>query len=366
MKTHKVLIVDDSALMRKLLTDVLSNDPELEVVAAARDPYDAWEKIKKHSPDVVTLDVEMPKMDGIVFLQKLMVARPLPVVMISTLTENGCETTLRALELGAVDFVAKPKLDVRTKTLDLANEITTKVKVAAHAKPRVAKKSTKPLKIKSHSGALIQSTHKVIAIGSSTGGTEALLQVLTALPADAPGIVIVQHMPSGYTNRFATRLNERCKISVREAQDGDRILPGLALLAPGGKHMEVRRAGASYQVALTDGPAEHQSKPSVDVMFRSCAKHIGKHTISVILTGMGKDGASGMQTLAETGARTIAQNEETCVVFGMPREAIATGVVQDVLPLDEIAECVLANKPGFNHNKTSPKFAAASTHNTVV
>lgn len=345
MTKHKVLVVDDSALIRKLLTDVLNNDPELEVVAAARDPYDAWDKIKQFKPDVITLDVEMPKMDGIVFLQKLMVARPMPVVMVSSLTEHGCETTLRALELGAVDFVSKPKLDIRSGTLELADEIVAKVKTAAHSKPSIAKKPETPAARPSkRSVGLIQSTHKVVAMGASTGGTQALLAVLGALPADAPGIVVVQHMPATFTSRFAHRLNERCKINVREAQDGDRILPGLALLAPGGKHLEVQRAGASYHVVLTDGPPENQSKPSVDVMFRSCAKQIGKHTVGVILTGMGKDGAAGMQALRQTGAQTMVQDEETCVVFGMPREAIATGGVQSVLPLDKIAANILNGK----------------------
>ena len=343
MNTCKVLVVDDSALMRKLLTDMLNADPDLEVVAAARDPYDAWDKIKEFRPDVLTLDVEMPRMDGIVFLQKLMTARPMPVVMVSTLTEQGCDTTLRALELGAVDFVSKPKLDVRSGTMELAGEIIGKVKAAALAKPMITKKAAGPGKRPAivRDGALLQSTQKVIAIGASTGGTNALTDVLGAFPADSPGVVVVQHMPPGFTSRFAERMNGRCKINVREAKDGDRILPGLALIAPGGKHLEVKRAGAVYQVALTDGPAEHQSKPSVDVMFRSCVNSSGKHTVAAILTGMGKDGASGIQALAATGARTIAQSEETCVVFGMPREAIATGCIQHILPLDEIAEALL-------------------------
>ena len=343
MKKSKVLVVDDSALMRKLLTEVLNSEPSLEVVSTAVDPYDAWDKIKQFKPDVLTLDVEMPRMDGIVFLQKLMVANPLPVVMISTLTEKGCETTLRALELGAVDFVAKPKLDVRSGTMDLAKEIVFKVKTARNAKPRIRRnvqsETSKPEPRRTD--ALLQSTHKVIAIGASTGGTEAIFEVLSAMPLNSPGIVIVQHMPPSFTSRFANRLNGRCRINVKEAVDGDRILPGQALLAPGGKHMEVRRSGATYFVVLTDGPPEHQSKPSVDVMFRSCAKYIGKHTIAAILTGMGKDGASGMQILREAGANTIAQNEETCVVYGMPREAIETGCVQSVLPIDEIADHLL-------------------------
>lgn len=356
MPKHKVLVVDDSALIRKVLTDILNSDPELEVVAAARDPYDAWDKIKKFDPDVITLDVEMPRMDGIVFLQKLMVAHPMPVVMVSTLTEHGCETTLRALELGAIDFVSKPKIDVRSGTLELADEIVTKVKTAVHAKPRIAKKVATPSigDNAKRSGGLLQSTHKVVAIGASTGGTQALLAVLGALPADAPGIVIVQHMPATFTKRFADRLNERCKINVREAKDGDRIIPGLALIAPGGKHLEVKRAGASFQVVLTDGPSENKSKPSVDVLFRSCAKFIGKHTVGVILTGMGKDGASGMHTLDQVNARTIVQDEETSIVFGMPREAISKGGVQSVLPLDKIAASILG-ETSERTRKTSGK-----------
>lgn len=342
MTTRKVLVVDDSALMRKVISDVLNNDPELEVVAAARDPYDAWDKIKIFNPDVLTLDVEMPKMDGIVFLEKLMKAKPMPVVMISTLTERGCETTLRALQLGAVDFVSKPKLDMQSGTLELADEIVDKVKAASKACPKIAARSRPgvPSKRPANS-ALLQSTYKVIAMGASTGGTEALAEVLNALPADTPGIVIVQHMPPGFTKQFADRLDSECQIQVREAQHGDRIIPGLALLAPGGSHLEVRRSGASYQVALSDGPPVEQSKPSVDIMFHSCAEHIGKHTIGVILTGMGRDGAKGMLALSKAGANTIAQNEDTCVVYGMPRKAIATGGVQDVLPLQQIADRVL-------------------------
>lgn len=341
MAKHKVLVVDDSALIRKLLTCILNEDPELEVVGAACDPYDAWDKIQKLKPDVLTLDVEMPKMDGIVFLEKLMKSKPISVVMVSTLTEKGCETTLRALELGAIDFVAKPKLDVQSGTLELADEIAAKVKTAARARPRPApRRRSAVAKCSQASGALIQSTHKIIAIGASTGGTEALMEVLSELPADAPGIVIVQHMPGGFTNRYAERLNRHCNIRVREARDGDRILPGQALLAPGGHHLKVTRAGASYQVCVFDDQPVNRFKPSVDVLFHSCARHIGKHTIGVILTGMGRDGADGMRALHDAGSRTIAQNEETSVVFGMPKEAIAAGGVECVVPLEQVARTI--------------------------
>ena len=351
---HKVLVVDDSALMRKLLTDILNQDADLEVVASARDPYNAWEKLQKHQPNVLTLDVEMPKMDGVVFLEKLMKARPTPVVMVSTLTERGCETTLRALEAGAVDFVSKPKLDVQSATLDLAEEIVTKVKAAAHARPRPSiRRHRKTVDSSKPSGGLIQSTHKVVAIGASTGGTEALSEVLTSLPADAPGIVIVQHMPGGFTRSFAERLNRSCRIQVREAKDQDTIIPGLALLAPGGHQLKVYRAGASYRVQITDDPPVNRFKPSVDVLFSSCAQHVGKHTVGVILTGMGQDGAVGMKELFDSGAQTMAQDEKTCVVFGMPKEAIALGGVQEVVPLEKIADkirLVASNKPGEQWN----------------
>lgn len=342
MARKKVLIVDDSALMRQMLTQILTRDSGLEVVGSARDPYEAWDKIQETNPDVVTLDVEMPRMDGLAFLEKLMIARPLPVVMVSSLTEKGCQTTLRALELGAVDFVSKPKLDVRAGTLDLADEIVMKVNAASVSRPRPlcrrpARKTTAP----PSSGALLQSTYRVIAIGASTGGTEALCEVLAELPPDSPGIVIVQHMPGQFTNKFAERLNRICRIQVREAKHGDRILPGLALLAPGGFQMEACRRGASYEVQITDAPPVNRFKPSVDVLFDSCARHIGKHTVGVILTGMGKDGAAGMRALYDVGCHTIAQDEKTSVVFGMPKEAIATGGVHEIAPLGQIAASIV-------------------------
>lgn len=349
----KLFIVDDSALMRQLLTQIFSAQPDIEVVGVARDPYDAWDKLKVTQADVLTLDVEMPRMDGIAFLEKLMIAKPMPVVMVSSLTEKGCQTTLRALELGAVDFVSKPKLDVQHGTLDLADEMVAKVRAASRAKPRPRSgELRKRIAESTATQSLIQSTYKVIALGASTGGTEALYEVLTALPADAPGIVIAQHMPAGFTRSFAERLDKACRIRVREAEDRDRILPGQALLAPGGKHLKVRREGASYQVRLTDDEPVNRFRPSVDVLFKSCAEHLGKHTVAAILTGMGRDGADGIRALHDVGAHTIAQDERTCVVFGMPKEAIATGGVKDIRPLDQIASELI--RVGRDQANTTP------------
>jgi two-component system chemotaxis response regulator CheB len=339
MPRLKVLIIDDSALVRQLLTQILGNDPEIEVVGAASDPILAWEKIKTHRPDVLTLDVEMPRMDGLVFLERLMSIKPTPVVMVSSLTEHGCETTLRALELGAVDFVTKPKIDVSTGTVQLADEIVAKVRAAARARVRVRPKNASPsAPAKSPApAALLRSTQKVIAIGASTGGTEAICDVLTELPSDAPGVVIVQHMPPGFTASFANRLDRTCRIRVKEARDGDRILDGHALLAPGGYHMQVVRSGANYSVQVAMGEPVNRHRPSVDVLFHSCARYLGANVAGVILTGMGGDGARGMQAMHQAGAKTIAQDEASCVVFGMPREAIALGGVDHVLPLGAIA-----------------------------
>ena len=339
MRRVKVLIIDDSALVRQLLTQILGNDPEIEVVGAASDPILAWEKIKTHQPDVLTLDVEMPRMDGLVFLERLMSIKPTPVVMVSSLTEHGCETTLRALELGAVDFVTKPKIDVSTGTVQLADEIVAKVRAAARARVRVRPKNASPsAPAKSPApAALLRSTQKVIAIGASTGGTEAICDVLTELPSDAPGVVIVQHMPPGFTASFANRLDRTCRIRVKEARDGDRILDGHALLAPGGYHMQVVRSGANYSVQVAMGEPVNRHRPSVDVLFQSCARYLGANVAGVILTGMGGDGARGMQAMHQAGAKTIAQDEASCVVFGMPREAIALGGVDHVLPLGAIA-----------------------------
>jgi two-component system chemotaxis response regulator CheB len=340
----KVLIVDDSAVMRKLLTEVLEGDAGMEVVGTAADPYIAREKILRLEPDVLTLDVEMPRMDGLTFLEKLMRGHPMPVVMISSLTESGCETTWRALELGAVDFVTKPKLDVAGGTVELASEIIDKVKAAAKAKifkRTTARPASEPLAPLSNSQALARSTQKVVAVGASTGGTEALREFLEPLPADSAGIVIVQHMPEKFTRSFAERLNSLCRMRVKEAEDGDRILPGHALIAPGNYHMEVFRNGAEYRVRTYVGEPVNRHRPSVDVLFHSCAKYLGANAIGVILTGMGADGARGLLEMHQAGARTIAQDEATCVVFGMPREAIAMGAADEVAPLNKIPAAVL-------------------------
>ena len=335
MQRCKVLIVDDSALMRQLLQRILSSDPSIEVVGTASDPYVAREKIKALSPDVLTLDVEMPRMDGLTFLEKLMRARPMPVVMVSSLTERGCDTTLRALALGAVDFITKPKLDVSTGTIDLAEEIIAKVKAAARARVMggVRTVAAAPPPSIGMTQPLFRATHKVVAIGASTGGTEAIKELLMPLPAGFPSIVIVQHMPETFTAKFADRLDGLCKIRVSEARDGDRILPGHALLAPGNLHMEVVRHGAEYSVRVFAGETVNRHRPSVDVLFASCARHLGVNGVGVILTGMGADGAKGLLAMRQAGARTVAQDEATCVVFGMPKEAIALGDATEIVPL---------------------------------
>lgn len=347
MDKLKVLIVDDSALVRQLLTEILARDPAIEVVGAASDPYMARDKILRLGPDVLTLDVEMPRMDGLTFLEKLMRAHPMPVVMVSSLTERGCETTLRALELGAVDFVTKPKIDVHTGTLDMAELIVAKVKAAARARVGVTRKPGTPRQaVAMSSEALIKSTYKVIAIGASTGGTEALKEVLEPLPPDSPGIVMVQHMPEKFTASFAARLNSLSRIRVSEARDGDRILPGHALLAPGNFHMEVVRSGADYRVRVFQDPPVNHHRPSVDVLFRSCARFVGANAVAAILTGMGDDGARGMFAMRQAGARTVAQDEATCVVFGMPREAIALGGAEEVAPLERIPSILMRMAAG--------------------
>ena len=344
MAKIKVLIVDDSAVVRQILREILSRDPAIEVVGVATDPVAAHDKILRLQPDVLTLDVEMPRMDGLTFLEKLMRSHPMPVVMISSLTERGCETTLRALELGALDFVSKPKVDVADGTVLLAGEILEKVKAAAHAKiigvrKKLSASAIRPLV----SNALIKSTHQVIAIGASTGGTEALREMLEPLPADSPGIVIVQHMPEKFTRSFADRLNSLCRIRVKEAEDGDRILPGHALIAPGNFHMEVLRSGAEYRVRVYSGEPVNRHRPSVDVLFHSCARYLGSNVVGVILTGMGADGARGMLEMKQAASFTIAQDESTSVVFGMPREAILLNAVDQVLPLDQIPAALMQN-----------------------
>jgi two-component system chemotaxis response regulator CheB len=345
----KVLIVDDSAVVRQVMTDILSSDPSLEVVGSARDPYLAVEKMKEVAPDVITLDVEMPRMDGITFLQKIMSQHPLPVVMVSSLTESGSETTFKALEYGAVDIIQKPKLGVRQFLEESKIIICDAVKAAARA--HIRKAVPKPFHVqpkltadaviaKATSKAMVETTDKVVAVGASTGGTEALRVFLEALPQDAPGMVIVQHMPEHFTRAFANRLDGICRVSVKEAENDDTVMRGRALIAPGNRHTLLKRSGARYYVELRDGPLMCRHRPSVDVLFRSAARYAGRNAIGVIMTGMGDDGARGMLEMKEAGAFTIAQDENSCVVFGMPKEAIKLGAVESVVPLEHIARTI--------------------------
>ena len=355
MAKIRVLNVDDSALMRQVLAQLLSKDPDIEVVGSAPDPYIAREKIKALNPDVITLDVEMPKMDGLTFLEKLMRGRPMPVVMVSSLTEAGCQTTLRALELGAVDYIPKPKIDLRDGMEGIADDLIEKVKAAAIAKVRkpVNAQSSivnRPLSLTLSpggrgvgEGAMIKTTDTIIAIGSSTGGTEAVKDVLEVLPPNTPPILITQHMPEHFTKTWADRMNQICRISVKEAQDGDSVLPGHALIAPGSYHMTLVRNGARYSVRINQDPPVNRHRPSVDVMFDSVARYAGGNAVGVILTGMGGDGAKGMLAMKQAGAYTIAQDEASCVVFGMPKEAIKLGGVDKILPLGDIAGAVLTH-----------------------
>ena len=344
MAKIRVLTVDDSALMRQVLATLLSKDPGIEVIGSAPDPFIAREKIKALNPDVLTLDVEMPKMDGLTFLEKLMRGHPMPVVMVSSLTEAGCQTTLRALELGAVDFITKPKIDLREGMEEVAQDLIAKVKAAAIAKVRskggdsgVGGKGVPSLLTSS----MIKTTDTIIAIGSSTGGTEAVKDVLMALPPNTPPIVITQHMPERFTKTWADRMNSLCRISVKEAEDGDSVLPGHALVAPGSYHMTLVRSGARYTVRINQDPPVNRHRPSVDVMFASVAQYAGANAVGVILTGMGGDGAKEMLTMKQAGAFTIAQDEASCVVFGMPKEAIKLGGVDKVLPLTEIPAAIV-------------------------
>lgn len=363
MPKISVVVVDDSALVRSMLTEIINRQSDMECIGAAADPFVAREMIRNLNPDVITLDVEMPRMDGLDFLSKLMRLRPMPVVMVSTLTERGAEVTLKALELGAVDFVSKPKIGVVDGLRQLSDDITDKIRVASKARihrlapatatpaatvvptpgQRVAPSATapaKPLNTGSYSLGRL-STEKLIFIGASTGGTEATKEVLVALPADAPGVVITQHMPAGFTRNYAARLDGLCKIRVKEASDGERILPGHAYIAPGGLHLSVERSGANYIARVQDGDPVNRHKPSVEVLFKSAARVAGPNAIGIMLTGMGADGAKAMREMRDAGAYCVAQDEASCVVFGMPREAIAAGAVQEVLPLNKIAQHVL-------------------------
>lgn len=346
MKKIRVLIVDDSALIRKILTEIINSQRDMEVIGAAPDPLVAREMIRELNPDVLTLDVEMPKMDGIDFLEKLMRLRPMPVLMVSTLTERGSEVTLRALELGAVDFVSKPKVDIVSGMQEYATEITGKLRAAAQAKIRrqlplsIAPRLTADAVLPSVSNR-IASTEKLIIIGASTGGTEAIKEVLIRMPPDCPGILVTQHMPEAFTKSFADRLNNLCKIAVKEAENHERILPGHAYIAPGHSHLLLKRSGANYMTELSQAPPVNRHRPSVDVLFRSAANYAGKNAVGVILTGMGKDGAAGMLEMKQAGAYNLAQSEETCVVFGMPKEAIAVGAVDAAVALQDMAKQIL-------------------------
>ncbi|MCS6861098.1 MAG: chemotaxis response regulator protein-glutamate methylesterase [Abditibacteriales bacterium] len=336
----RVLVVDDSAIVRKVLTEELSKFPDIEVVGTAMDPYVARDKIVKLKPDVVTLDVEMPRMDGLSFLAKLMKHYPLPVVIVSSLTPKNSEAALRALELGAVEVISKPGSQFSTP--DVAHQLVRAIRAAAAAKlPQrlpadVPSTTTAPVPL-----SRLRTTHKILAIGASTGGTQAIEAVLKRLPATTPGTVIVQHMPAGFTTTFAERLNRVCLMEVREARDGDSVVPGVALIAPGNYHMLLTQSGARYVVRVKDGPLVHYQRPSVDVLFQSVARSAGCNAVGVILTGMGADGAKGLLAMRRAGAHTIAQDEQTSVVFGMPKEAIALGAAAEVVPLPHIADAAL-------------------------
>jgi two-component system chemotaxis response regulator CheB len=349
-KKIKVLIVDDSAVVRQTLTEILSSDPHIEVISTAGDPFIAAERIRHEVPDVITLDVEMPRMDGITFLHKIMSQHPIPVVMCSSLTEKGSETALKALEYGAVEIIQKPRLGTKTFLEESRLRICDAVKAASQARVRrvsaithtVAPKLTADVIMeKPKNRAMIQTTEKVVVVGASTGGTEALRVFLESLPADSPGIVIVQHMPEGFTRAFSQRLDGLCRITVKEAEDNDTVVRGRALIAAGNHHLLLKRSGARYYVEIKDGPLVSRHRPSVDVLFRSAARYAGKNAVGVIMTGMGDDGARGMLELKQAGAVNIAQDEASCIVFGMPNEAIKLGGVDYVRPLESISREVL-------------------------
>jgi len=342
--TIKVLIVDDSALVRSLLTEIIRDAPDMTLVGAAPDAYVARDMVNQFAPDVITLDIEMPRMDGLAFLEKLMKARPTPVVMISTLTETGAEATLQALELGAVDFIPKPKLGIASGIREYAELIVEKIRAAAAVRVRtIIKKNTPDIALgqKTTTVGRLQSTEKIIAIGASTGGTEAIKDLLMQLPAAVPGIVMTQHMPAGFTRTYAARLNKVTRLHVVEAQGGERILPGHAFLAPGGHHIVVVRSGADYVVKLSDAEPVHRHRPAVDVMMESVALAGGKNVLGVLLTGMGKDGAKGMLDIRNHGGYTFAQDEASCVVYGMPKEAVAIGGVDQTLALDKMGAALV-------------------------
>ncbi len=357
----RVIVVDDSALVRSLLSEIINRQGDMQCIGTAGDPLIAREMIRELNPDVITLDVEMPRMDGIDFLGRLMRLRPMPVVMISTLTERGAEVTMKALELGAVDFVAKPRVGLANGLSELAAQIVDKIRVAAVAQVRRAPvrsvaSAVHPGAGEAPTGAAPQpptspllgrlSTEKIICIGASTGGTEAIREVLVHMPADSPAIVITQHMPPGFTTSFAARLDGLCRITVREAVQGERILPGHAYIAPGGRQFSLARSGANYVAVVDDGPPVNRHKPSVEVLFKSAAAMVGRNAYGIMLTGMGADGAAAMREMKDAGSYNYVQDEASCIVFGMPREAIAHGAADEVLPLTQIAPALIARLRG--------------------
>ena len=352
MKKIRVIVVDDSALVRSLLTEIINRQGDMECVGSANDPLIAREMIRELDPDVITLDIEMPRMDGLDFLGRLMRLRPMPVVMISTLTERGAEVTMKALELGAVDFVAKPRIGVADGLSELSSQIVEKVRIAASAKIKRAglpiDNSAKNIvknqpSVQSPAASIGRVfTEKLVVIGASTGGTEAIKEILTHLPADSPGIVITQHMPPGFTTSFAMRLDGLCQISVQEAVHGERILPGHAYIAPGGKQFRVGRSGANYLAIVDDSELVNRHRPSVEVLFKSAANVVGRNAVGIMLTGMGNDGASAMREMKDAGSYNFVQDEASCIVFGMPKEAILHGAADEILPLTSIAPALIA------------------------
>jgi len=359
MAKTRVVVVDDSALVRSLLSEIINREADMVCVGSAADPLVAREMIRSLNPDVITLDVEMPRMDGIDFLSRLMRLRPMPVVMVSTLTERGAEVTMRALELGAVDFVAKPRIGVTDGLKSLGQDITDKIRVAARAHVRRA--AAPPAASAGSAGATPApvsnlgrlSTEKIVFIGASTGGTEATKEVLVNLPHDAPAVMITQHMPPGFTRSYAARLDGLCRIGVKEAVDGERVLPGHAYIAPGGLHLSVERSGANYIARVRDGEPVNRHKPSVEVLFKSAARVVGPNAMAIMLTGMGGDGATAMREMRDAGSYNLVQDESSCVVFGMPREAISAGAAHEVLPLAQIAPRLLERLRSTNGLSTN-------------
>ncbi|MFT3850386.1 MAG: chemotaxis response regulator protein-glutamate methylesterase [Propionivibrio sp.] len=349
----KVMMVDDSAVVREVLRQILSRQPDIRVIATAPDPIFALQKMKIEWPDVIVLDIEMPRMDGLTFLTRLMAERPTPVVICSSLAVAGAETTMQALAAGAVAIITKPTLGVESFLNDVSNDVVDAVRAAAASNVRnvrpgaPGRSAAAPRQDQSSAvSAMAQTTERIVAIGTSTGGTVALERVLTALPRVSPGIVIVQHMPAGFTRSFAQRLDSLCALTVEEARDGQRLIPGLALIAPGGLHMSLNRSGAQYVVEVRDGPPVNRHRPSVNVLFRSVARCAGRNAMGVIMTGMGDDGARGLREMHDSGAYTVAQDEASCVVFGMPREAIALDAADQILPLERIAERIAVGPAG--------------------